>query len=168
MNKKDWLDDLLANHPVPLWPQDGKNQGEKPMDGDKKTGVIDRLTSFVKGGQAAQVATDGAIAKATATTATNGTGGAEKKTPKATRKPRKAAGGLKLAPIIDEYLIKGGHTAGEIAKFVEVKALAGGMDTKGKDLKANVRARMIHHRKKGATVVRSKDGDIKVTPAPSA
>lgn len=78
--------------------------------------------------------------------------------PAKTRKAKKPS----LAPIIDALLRAGTKTTSEIASQTESDAAAAGIDTTGKDLKANVRARLAHYKKKGTPVTKDADGRLKL------
>jgi len=71
------------------------------------------------------------------------------------RKPK----GESVAAIIDPLLFAGGKTAKEIAELVTKKA---GALAKGKDMEANVRARMVSYRRKGWRVEKDNHKRIKV------
>lgn len=75
-------------------------------------------------------------------------------------KPKKT--GHSLAEIIDPFLLKGGHTVKDIA---EVLAKKGGEAAKGRDLAANVRARMVAYTRKGYRVEKDEQKHIKVVAA---
>ena len=64
-----------------------------------------------------------------------------------------------LASIIDPFLLQGGKTIVEIAAVLGKKAGAAG---KGKDLAANVRARMVAYTRKGWRVEKDAKKHIKV------
>ncbi|MFA5161848.1 MAG: hypothetical protein WC421_06345 [Elusimicrobiales bacterium] len=57
-----------------------------------------------------------------------------------------------LAAIIDPILLDGGHTVKEIAAELGQKA---GENAKGKDLEANVRARLVSYKRKGWQVLKN-------------
>ena len=88
----------------------------------------------------------------------NGNGKSKKAGPPAAKakaaakatKPQGAKKGGSLAAIIDPLLPAGGHTTQEIAAELAKK---GGEAAKGKDLAANVRARMVSYTRKGWQVV---------------
>ena len=65
-----------------------------------------------------------------------------------------------LAPIIDAMLLAGGHTMRGIVRELRRKASAA---CRGKDLKANVRARMHWFRKRGCTIDTDALGRLKAT-----
>ena len=71
----------------------------------------------------------------------------------------KTKGGSSLAAIIDPMLLAGGHTVNEIAAELAKKASDAG---KGKDLNANVRARMVTYTRKGWKVVKDDKKRVKV------
>ena len=64
-----------------------------------------------------------------------------------------------LAAIIDPMLLAGGKTIQEIADIVAKKA---GQAAKGKDLQANVRARMVTYKRKGWRVEKDEKKHVKV------
>lgn len=64
-----------------------------------------------------------------------------------------------LAAIIDPLLFAGGKTIKEIALEVATK---GGSVAKGKDLQANVRARMVSYRRKGYRIEKDKERRVKL------
>jgi hypothetical protein len=64
-----------------------------------------------------------------------------------------------LAAIIDPMLFAGEHSIKEIAAELMKKA---GAAAKGKDLEANVRARLFSHRKKGASIQRDAQKRLRV------
>ncbi len=64
-----------------------------------------------------------------------------------------------LAAIIDPILLAGGKTIQEIADIVAKKA---GQAAKGKDLQANVRARMVTYTRKGWRVEKDEKKHVKV------
>ncbi|MFA5162868.1 MAG: hypothetical protein WC421_11585 [Elusimicrobiales bacterium] len=70
-------------------------------------------------------------------------------------KPR----GVSLASIIDPFLLSGGHTVDDIA--IEVRNKAGDA-ARGKDVEANVRARMVTYTRKGWRVVKDENKRVKV------
>jgi len=77
-------------------------------------------------------------------------------------KPRRGQAQPKpLAPIIDAMLLAGGHTMRGIVRELRRKASAA---CRGKDLKANVRARMCWVRRKGYTIGNDTLGRLRVTP----
>ena len=57
-----------------------------------------------------------------------------------------------LAAIIDPMLLAGGHTVKEIAAELGRQA---GEDAKGKDLEANVRARLVSYKRKGREILKN-------------
>ena len=67
--------------------------------------------------------------------------------------------GGSLAAIIDPMLLAGGHTTQEIAAELAKKA---GEAAKGKDLAANVRARMVSYTRKGWKVEKDDQKRVKV------
>ena len=78
-------------------------------------------------------------------------------TPKSGKKPAPSgkSGAHKpgsLASIIDPFLLNGGHTVKEIAAELAVKA---GDAAHGKDLEANVRARVVSYTRKGWQVLKA-------------
>ncbi|MDD2772976.1 MAG: hypothetical protein PHP45_04695 [Elusimicrobiales bacterium] len=66
---------------------------------------------------------------------------------------------VSLASIIDPLLMSGGHTVSDIA--VEVRDKAGDA-VNGKDVEANVRARMVTYTRRGWRVVKDADKRVKV------
>jgi len=66
---------------------------------------------------------------------------------------------VSLASIIDPLLMSGGHTVSDIA--VEVRDKAGDA-VQGKDVEANVRARMVTYTRRGWRVVKDADKRVKV------
>ena len=64
-----------------------------------------------------------------------------------------------MASIIDPFLVAGGHTVAEIAAELGRKA---GEAAKGKDLEANVRARLVSYTRKGWRVVKDEMKRVKV------
>jgi hypothetical protein len=64
-----------------------------------------------------------------------------------------------LAAIIDPLLLSGGHTVKEIAAELAKKAAEA---AKGKDLNANVRARLVSYTRKGWQVVKDDKKRVKV------
>ena len=66
---------------------------------------------------------------------------------------------VSMGSIIDPYLLGGGHTVAEIAVELGRKA---GDAAKGKDLEANVRARMVSYTRKGWEVVKDEQKRVKV------
>jgi hypothetical protein len=87
-----------------------------------------------------------------------------KKLAKAHGNGKKPKGGSKrdgnsLAAIIDPYLLSGGKTVKEIAEILAKKA---GPLAKGKDLPANVRARMVSYTRKGWRVEKDAKKQVKV------
>lgn len=64
-----------------------------------------------------------------------------------------------LAAVIDPMLFSGGHTIQEIAAELKKKAKA---LTNGKDLEANVRARLFTYRRKGFRVEKDAQKNIRV------
>ena len=83
--------------------------------------------------------------------------GKGKKTGKAEAKK-----GGSLAAIIDPFLLAGGKTTQEIAAELSKK---GGEAAKGKDLNANVRARMVSYTRKGWQVVKDDKKHVRVVQA---
>ncbi len=75
-------------------------------------------------------------------------------------KPKKE--GHSLAAIIDPLLFEGTHTVKEIAAELGRKA---GEAAKGKDLEANVRARLFTYRKKGYAVEKDAEKRVKIVQA---
>jgi len=67
--------------------------------------------------------------------------------------------GVSLASIIDPLLLDGGHTVSDIA--VEVRDKAGDA-VNGKDVEANVRARMVTYTRRGWHVIKDADKRVKV------
>lgn len=67
-----------------------------------------------------------------------------------------------LAAIIDPMLTTGGHTVAEIVAELAKKA---GDAAKGKDLAANVRARMVGYTRKGWKVEKDDQKRVKVVQA---
>lgn len=63
----------------------------------------------------------------------------------------------KLAHRIDEFLLKGCHTVSEIVEILKDDPLAA-----GKNLSANVHARLVTYRRKNITIQKSAEGKIKV------
>lgn len=63
----------------------------------------------------------------------------------------------KLAHHIDEYLLKGCHTVSEIVELLKDDPLAA-----GKNLSANVHARLVSYRRKNIAIQKSADGKVKV------
>lgn len=82
----------------------------------------------------------------------NGKGGA------AAKKQRGKKEGS-LAAIIDPYLIEGGHLVRDIASEVTKRA---GEAAKGRDIEANVRARLVSFKRKGWSVVKDAEKRVKV------
>ena len=72
--------------------------------------------------------------------------------------PRKTREGS-LAAVIDQFLFDGKHTVKEIAAELPKKA---GAACKGKDLEANVRARLFTYRRKGLRVEKDDQKRIRV------
>ena len=68
-------------------------------------------------------------------------------------------GGGALVAIIDPYLKSGGHTVAEIAAELAKKAAEA---AKGKDLAANVRARMVSYTRKGWRIEKDEQKRVKV------
>lgn len=64
-----------------------------------------------------------------------------------------------LALIIDPLLLAGGHTIKEIACELAKKA---GDAAKGKDLQANVRARMVTYRRQGHRIDKNSENHVKL------
>lgn len=79
---------------------------------------------------------------------------------KAGRKPR----GESVAAIIDPFLLAGGKTVKEIAELVGKKAAA---LAKGKDMEANVRARMVSYTRKGWMVEKNDRKHVKIVKSKS-
>ena len=79
-----------------------------------------------------------------------------------TPKPQEAKKAGSLAAIIDQMLLAGGSTTQEIAAELAKK---GGDAAKGKDLAANVRARMVSYTRKGWTVEKDDQKRVKVVQA---
>jgi len=75
-----------------------------------------------------------------------------------TEQPQKSKGGT-LASVIDPLLFAGGKTVAEIVKEIEKKKLP---KAKGKDLSANVRARMVCYTRKGYKVEKTEDKKVKL------
>ena len=75
-------------------------------------------------------------------------------------KPKK--NGHTLAEIIDPPLMAGGHTVAEIAAMLAKK---GGEAAKGRDLAANVRARMVAYTRKGYRVLKDDQKHVRVVAA---
>lgn len=73
--------------------------------------------------------------------------------------PRKAKGNGSLASLIDPLLLAGGMTVKEIAGELATKAAEA---AKGKDLSANVRARMVSYTRKGWHVVKDDEKRVKL------
>ncbi|HAZ07336.1 MAG TPA: hypothetical protein DCZ01_02170 [Elusimicrobia bacterium] len=69
--------------------------------------------------------------------------------------------GKPLAPIIDAMLLAGGHTMRGIVREVRRKASA---SCRGKDLRANVRARMYWFRRRGYMIDTNAQGRFSATP----
>jgi len=82
--------------------------------------------------------------------------GRAKKVGKAAATPHKAGS---LASIIDPMLLSGGHTVKEIAADLAKK---GGEAAKGKDLEANVRARLVTYTRKGWQALKDDKKRVKV------
>lgn len=80
---------------------------------------------------------------------------AQAKGPKNGKKPR----GESVAAIIDPLLFAGGKTVKEIAEVVTKKAAE---LAKGKDIEANVRARMVSYTRKGWKVEKDDEKHVKV------
>jgi hypothetical protein len=72
----------------------------------------------------------------------------------------RANGGGALSVIIDPMLLAGGMTTKEIAAELAKKVGDAG---KGKDLEANVRARMVSYTRKGWKVVKDDKKRVRVT-----
>jgi len=81
---------------------------------------------------------------------------------KAAAKPKGAKKEGSLAAIIDPMLTTGGHTVAEIAAELAKKAVEA---AKGKDLAANVRARMVSYTRKGWRVEKDEQKRVKVVQA---
>ena len=64
-----------------------------------------------------------------------------------------------LAAIADPLLLAGGHTVKEIAAEIARQA---GEDDQGKDLEANVRARLVSYTRKGWQVIKDEKKRVKV------
>ena len=77
-------------------------------------------------------------------------------------KPQGAKPAGSLAAIIDPLLLAGGMTTQEIATELAKKA---GDAVKGKDLAANVRARMVSYTRKGWQVLKDDQKRVKVVQA---
>jgi hypothetical protein len=73
-------------------------------------------------------------------------------------KPGKPKGET-LAAVIDPYLFAGGMSVEEIVKEIEKKKLP---VANGKDLNANVRARMVCYSRKGWKIEKTEDKKVKV------
>jgi len=71
----------------------------------------------------------------------------------------KAKDGVSLASIIDPLILAGGKTTQEIATELAKKAGEAG---KGKDLNANVRARLVTYTRKGWQVIKDDKRHVKV------
>jgi hypothetical protein len=71
----------------------------------------------------------------------------------------KAKDGVSLASIIDPLILAGGYTTQEIAAELAKKSGAAG---KGKDLNANVRARLVTYTRRGWQVVKDDRKRVKV------
>lgn len=83
-----------------------------------------------------------------------------KAAPSPKRKPEAASGPrVTMASIIDPYLLAGGHTVADIAIELDQKA---GEAAKGKNLEANVRARLVSYTRKGWQVVKDEQKRVKV------
>jgi len=65
-----------------------------------------------------------------------------------------------MASVIDPYLFEGGRTVKEIVRLIEKRKLA---IIEGKDLHANVRARLVNYTRKGFQIERAADKKVKVT-----
>ena len=92
---------------------------------------------------------------------------AEKAPENTTQAPGKTAKAPKakkptLASVMDELLSRGTKTIPEGAAEAAGNAADGGIDPTGKDLKANVRARLAHYKKKGNPVAKDADGRLKL------
>jgi len=70
--------------------------------------------------------------------------------------------GHTLAGFIDPCLLGGGHTVKEIAAMLAKK---GGEAAKGRDLAANVRARMVSYTRKGYRVEKDDQKRVKIVQA---
>lgn len=70
-----------------------------------------------------------------------------------------------LAPIIDAMLLAGGHTMRGIVRELRRKASSA---CQGRDLKANVRARLYWFKRRGYGVERDSRGCLKVLQSASA
>lgn len=75
------------------------------------------------------------------------------------QKKRERTGGPTLAELIDPMLKTGGMTVKEIAADVTKKA---GEAVKGKDIEANIRARMVAHSRNGWQVKRDEQKRVKL------
>ena len=79
-------------------------------------------------------------------------------TPKETVKVKPK--GETIASVIDPYLLEGdGRTVKEIVKLIEKRKLA---IMEGKDVSANIRARMVAYSRKGYSIEKSADKKVKV------
>ncbi|MFA5161912.1 MAG: hypothetical protein WC421_06665 [Elusimicrobiales bacterium] len=81
----------------------------------------------------------------------------EKSTPR--QKPAVSGACMSLASIIDPFLLSGGHTVRDIAIELSNKA---GDAAQGKNLEANVRARMVTYARKGWRVVKDESKRVKI------
>lgn len=82
-----------------------------------------------------------------------------KAVPRGAAKPQGSEGRNTLAAIIDPMLLTGKHTVKEIAAELAKKAAEA---AKGKDLAANVRARLVSYKRKGWQVVKDDEKRVKV------
>lgn len=73
--------------------------------------------------------------------------------------PKRAEGNGSLASLIDPLLLAGGMTVKEIAGELAKKAADA---AKGKDLAANVRARMVSYTRKGWQVIKDDEKRVKL------
>lgn len=169
----------------PIWPPnaDGstgsqaETKASEPSGGIGKKpsgGVIGLLERFVGAGQAAQRAVDGAIEKASGSDTAAAPAAAQEpaspnksaprtpKTSKSRGKSRAPRPGT-LAAIIDIHLMKGENTIADIA-LAAWREGHSKIPLEGKDIKANVRARMVHYRRKGWKVILSKEKIVQMKP----
>ncbi|MFA5162120.1 MAG: hypothetical protein WC421_07725 [Elusimicrobiales bacterium] len=79
--------------------------------------------------------------------------------PTSKQKPAANEPRVSLASIIDPFLLGGGHTVRDIAMELSNKA---GDVAQGKDIEANVRARLVTYTRKGWLVVKDENKRIKV------
>lgn len=154
----------------------GLKIGESDMERAQREG--DPVARFMSGGMAASVAVSKVLEhphkSLRAQDYMKGAGTTDKK---AVAKSGKAVRGIQkavadktvsgakvgtLGAIADVLLFEGGHTIKEIA--MELARKASPAMIKGRDLQANVRARMVHYRRRGDKVVRDEQtGHVKVT-----